>query len=292
MNISGKSDVTCEILSSLVDFSAEWLYWRTPEGQILYVSPAGSAITGYSIEELSAFPEMCITIIHPDDLERWVNHIHEADFLGEPKPIEFRIITKQGKTIWISHNCRPIYGKDGVFLGISGSNRDITERKLTEDRLRHLSTHDDLTGLFNRAYFETELERLGGGRQFPVSVVMLDVDGLKEVNDKHGHATGDILLQKTAKVLMEVFRAEDVVARVGGDEFAILLTHADNRLVDELLQRIIHSQETVNCSDSECPLSLSLGAATVQNGEKLKDALKLADQRMYQDKFRKKHRLA
>lgn len=278
------------LFQRLADFSVDWTYWRTPEGEMRYVSPAGSEITGYSIKELSAFPEICSSIIHPDDRELWRSHVHEADVQGNPRPVEFRIVTRHGDIRWISHICRPIYDDDGMFLGISCSNRDITERKRADEQLRFLSTHDELTGLFNRAYFETELERLAGGRQFPVSVVMTDVDGLKEVNDHHGHAAGDRLLRQAATVLLDAFRAEDVVARIGGDEFAILLPGADSRIVGELLKRISISQEAINCSGVDCPVSLSLGAATVQNGEELLHALKLADQRMYQHKFSKKHR--
>lgn len=292
MNKPWKLQVNCDILRNLVDFSAEWLYWRTPDGKILYVSPAASEITGYSIEELSAFPETCITIIHPDDLEIWVNHIHEADILGKPRPIDFRIVSKQGKTLWISHNCRPIYDKDGVFLGISGSNRDITEHKRVEEKLQYLGTHDELTGLFNRAYFEVELERLAGGRHFPVSVVMADVDGLKKVNDLHGHAAGDRMLRQAATVLLETFRAEDVVARIGGDEFAVLLPLTDRHIVAELLKRIASSQEVVNCSGSDCVVSLSLGSATVRKGESLTKAIHRADMQMYQHKFSRKQRLS
>lgn len=279
-----------DMFQRLTDFSADWTYWRTPEGEMRYVSPAGSEITGYSIEELSAFPETCIAIIHPDDRQLWRSHVHEADAQGKPRPIEFRIVAREGGIRWISHLCRPIYDDDGVFLGISGSNRDITERKQAEEQLRFLSTHDELTGLFNRAYFEAELERLAGGRQFPVSVVMADVDGLKAVNDNQGHGAGDRLLRQAATVMLEAFRAEDVVARIGGDEFAVLLPGADSRIVGELLKRIAISQEAVNCSGGDCPVSLSLGTATARNGEGLLPALNLADQRMYQDKFNKKHR--
>lgn len=274
----------------LTDFSADWTYWRTPEGEMRYISPAGSEITGYSIEELSVFPDKCISIIHPDDRELWRNHVHEADREGRPKPIEFRIITRAGGIRWISHLCRPVYDDNGVFLGISGSNRDITERVTAEERLRFLGTHDELTGLFNRAYLEAEIERLAGGRRFPVSVVMADVDGLKAVNDNRGHGTGDRLLQQAAKVLLEAFRVEDVVARIGGDEFVVLLPGADSATVEGLLERITASQETANCSGIDCPVSLSLGAATVLSGDGLRKALKLADKRMYENKFSKKHR--
>jgi diguanylate cyclase (GGDEF)-like protein/PAS domain S-box-containing protein len=279
-----------EMFRRLTDFSAEWLYWRTPEGEMRYVSPASEEITGYSIEELSKFPETCEAMIHPDDRALWFEHIHEADTEGKVKPIEFRILTKQGEIRWISHLCRPIYDKNGEFMGISGSNRDITVTKLAEERLRYLGTHDNLTGLYNRAYFEAEVERLARGRQFPIGVVMADVDGLKEVNDKFGHVAGDQLLQQAAKVLLDTFRAEDVIARVGGDEFAILLPGANADEVNEILKRVRASQEIFKCANHKCTLSLSLGFATARTGKGLLKAFKIADERMYQEKFNRKHR--
>ncbi|HEY5975284.1 MAG TPA: sensor domain-containing diguanylate cyclase, partial [Geobacteraceae bacterium] len=163
--------------------------------------------------------------------------------------------------------------------------RDITERKQTEEKLRFISTHDSLTGLYNRAYFELELDRLDRSRQFPVSVVMVDVDGLKKVNDTKGHAAGDQLLQQAAKVLSSVFRAEDMVARIGGDEFVVLLPGSDAAAVDNALQRIrlTIAENCISCNDDG--VSLSLGAATATEAGGLLQAIKQADQRMYQDKL-------
>ncbi|ABQ27615.1 diguanylate cyclase domain-containing protein [Geotalea uraniireducens] len=274
----------------LADSSAEWLYWRTPEGKMRYISPAAEHITGFSVEELSHFPETCDAIIHSDDHELWRLHVREVDRGGASSPIEFRIVTKQGEMRWISHICRPIHDNSGTFLGISGSNRDITERKQAEEQLRYLSTHDNLTGLYNRAYFDAELGRLAGGREFPISVVMADVDGLKEVNDRHGHAVGDRLLQEAAKVLLAAFRSDDVVARIGGDEFAVLLPGADSAMVKDILKRVESCQAGVNRANSVFRLSLSLGTATAETGESLGEVLKLADERMYREKFGRKGR--
>jgi diguanylate cyclase (GGDEF)-like protein/PAS domain S-box-containing protein len=271
----------------LTDFSAEWLYWRTPEREMRYISPAAADITGYSIDELSSFPNICEAIIHPDDRELWRSHVHEADEEGKPIPIEFRIFTKEGTTRWISHTCGPMYDEKGVFIGISGSNRDVTERKLAEEQLRFVSTHDSLTGVYNRAYFDAEMKRFARGRQFPVSVVMADVDGLKGVNDRQGHAAGDRLLQDAAKVLTEAFRAEDVVARVGGDEFAVLLPAAHSAIVGKILNRLHATQGRI---DPKHKVELSLGAATAEEGQDLVEAFHLADRRMYQEKMNKKAR--
>lgn len=274
----------------LTDFSAEWLYWRTPEGKMRYISTSAEEISGYSVQELSKFPDICEAIIHPDDRTLWREHVHHADRGGKLKPIEFRIVTKQGEIRWVSHLCRPIFGRNGEFLGVSGSNRDISAFKLVEERLRFLSTHDNLTGLYNRAYFDEELVRLARGRTFPVGVVMADVDGLKEVNDSFGHTAGDRLLQQAAHVLLDTFRAEDVVARIGGDEFVVLVPGANETELQEMLARIKITNQSFRCENHECTLSLSLGYATALTGNGLLKAFKLADDRMYLEKSGRKHR--
>lgn len=171
--------------------------------------------------------------------------------------------------------------------GLVGTILDITERKQTEERLRYMSTHDPLTGLYNRAYFQEEMERLEQGRQFPVSVVVFDVDRLKFVNDSQGHAAGDELLIRAALVLKGAFRAEDVVARIGGDEFAVLLPSADADVVQEALRRVVGKIEQGQTENHPVALSISFGAATASKGDRLEETLRLADHRMYENKFKK-----
>ncbi len=176
---------------------------------------------------------------------------------------------------------------DNSLGGLVGTILDITERKQTEEKLRYMSTHDALTGLYNRAYFKEEMERLEQGRQFPVSIVVADVDRLKNVNDTLGHAAGDELIIRAALLLKGAFRAEDVVARIGGDEFAVLLPSADTVAVDEALHRLAARLKSYNESNVEAALSMSLGAATAVKGDRLEETLRLADKRMYHDKSTK-----
>lgn len=163
---------------------------------------------------------------------------------------------------------------------------DITERKHAEEELRELSIHDVLTGLYNHGFFLGELARLQRGREFPVSIVMVDVDHLKQINDEHGHAAGDELLKHVAKVLMSAFRAEDVVARIGGDEFAILLPATDAPAADVSLQRVRDVIRENNGGEIGMPIRISMGVSTADKAERLTVALKEADANMYREKRR------
>jgi two-component system cell cycle response regulator len=158
------------------------------------------------------------------------------------------------------------------------------------ENLVHLSTHDALTGLFNRACFDAEFERLSNGREFPVSIVMVDINGLKEVNDFQGHSAGDQLIRKTADTLRTAVRAGDIVTRIGGDEFAIILPRTTADTAQEILSRIRSCAQTEEYTGQE--LYLAVGAATALDRENMHHALKEADRRMYRDKAEFKRRMA
>ncbi|MFV1949604.1 MAG: diguanylate cyclase domain-containing protein, partial [Anaerolineales bacterium] len=184
-------------------------------------------------------------------------------------------------------------GYENTWERVHISIIDITERKETEEKLRFMSFHDALTGLYNRAYFEEELARLDGGRQYPVSIIAGDLDGLKQINDQLGHDAGDRAIKAAAKVLgLNTFRKEDVVARIGGDEFIVILPSVDLDQNPAIYDRINDGLDQFNNSDLDDdlyrPISLSLGYAVVQEGESLKDGYKSADKAMYISKSKKK----
>lgn len=161
---------------------------------------------------------------------------------------------------------------------------DITERKKADEALKHLSTHDALTGLYNRGFFLEEMARLERGRKFPVSIVMADVDYLKETNDQEGHAAGDALLKRVAQVLTAAFRAEDVIARIGGDEFAVLLPASDAASAKVSLQRVRHVIQKNNAAHPGTPIHISLGMSTAVDPAPLSHVLSEADANMYREK--------
>ena len=164
---------------------------------------------------------------------------------------------------------------------------DVTERKRTLDKLAYLSSHDSLTGLYNRQYYEEELARLERSRKYPLSVIMVDVNHLKAVNDSKGHAAGDEMLQETATVLTAAFRGDDVIARIGGDEFAILLPSTDAPIAQAAVDRIRKKIWEYNSRKRDLPLSLAIGTTTASKSGQLKEALRGADAQMYLDKRKK-----
>ena len=175
-------------------------------------------------------------------------------------------------------------GSEATLEHVLVSVEDITARKKAEDYLKYLGTHDALTRLYNRAYFEEEVARLARGRQFPVSIIAADLDGLKLVNDNRGHAEGDKLIRRAAEVLQASVRAEDVVTRVGGDEFAVILPGASAAVSAQALKRILHLVDLNNSYIGPPILSFSLGNATGDTGPGLPQAMREADDRMYVEK--------
>ncbi len=194
--------------------------------------------------------------------------------------------TKNGEKIYVEINAFPIKIDSGQ-IGIFSIYQDIRKRKQEEEKIKYLSFHDELSALYNRRYFENEIKRINNSRYLPISIIIGDIDNLKYINDNYGHKIGDEYIKKAAEVFKLVCREGDIISRIGGDEFAILLAETPGRVAEKICIccKNVCLQTTKTASLPE-PLQISLGSATMNlKNENLNDIFNKADQKMYKNKY-------
>ena len=213
-----------ELLSNLVESSDDAILTKDRDGKITSWNAGAETLYGYSAAEALGRP---VSILEPPELSGTQDEITRKVFAGESVDrIETERVRNDGRRITVSLTVSPVRDASGRVVLASIIARDVTERKRYEARLRYLADHDQLTGLINRRRFEEDLKRelARAGRHHSLGAVLsIDIDNLKSINDSAGHSAGDTVLVEVARVLKARFRAADVVARVGGDEFSVLL---------------------------------------------------------------------
>src|SRR6056297_1515648 len=161
--------------------------------------------------------------------------------------------------------------------------RDITERKKEEEKIKYLSFHDQLTGLYNRRYFEDTIARLDRSRRLPVGVITADIDNLKQINDLYGHSIGDEYIKETSKVINSSVREGDIVSRIGGDEFTVILPEIDKEDLKQIVNRIKSHIDNIDIENFE--FNVSFGQAIKESYEQnLEDIISQSDHEMYKMK--------
>jgi diguanylate cyclase (GGDEF)-like protein/PAS domain S-box-containing protein len=233
----------------------------------------------YGRQEFEALTlkEIQSKIFKERDFKEIINRIKKKEELK----IETALTDSRGESITVELKVQKIEeANQNLLLFLC---RDISEEKKKEEEIKYLLFHDELTGIYNRRFFEEELQRLDSRRQLPLTIIMIDVNGLKLINDNYGHQIGDLLLQRTAENLKLSVREEDIVARFGGDEFAVLLPQTSAAKAKAIADRIRNQCSQTNIAGQ--PISLGIGyAAKVKVEENINEIFKLADDRMYIDK--------
>jgi len=254
--------------------------------RVLKVNKKFESLFGYKESEL--LNKDLDDFIIPDELIKTARQYTEEVKNGNKITDESIRKTKSGKKIDVYLQGFPIKLVDGQ-IGIYGLYKDITERRKKEKRIEYLSFHDEMTDLYNRRYFENELKRLDSSRKYPIAIVIGDLDGLKTINDNYGHKEGDKYIIKAATILKTTARTEDIVARIGGDEFAVVLPTTNQNEAEKFCQRIYSNIEKFNNSTSfKNPLSISLGYEVMDDSsQNLNEIFNKADQKMYINKGRK-----
>jgi diguanylate cyclase (GGDEF)-like protein/PAS domain S-box-containing protein len=295
LNITERKEMESAIQASeekyrlLTEFTSDIIWvMNLEQNRYTYISPSVFAMTGYTPEEVLAgaitdilTPESAI--LAKDALEK-----HAQEFRANPDSLrsyilEIRQKCKNGDVIWVEASSKYRFNSAGE-IEIVGVSRNIEERKKAEREVLYLSYHDQLTGLYNRRFYEEELRRMNFQRNLPVTMVIADVNGLKMTNDAFGHLAGDELLKKFTAALNGELRAEDVAARIGGDEFVLLLPKTDADGAEHLVKRIRERIRNATCDHAI--LSVSFGWATKQTVEEDFEALFIqAEDNMYHTKL-------
>lgn len=259
-----------ELLRELVQNLQEAIYITSADGEILDANPSMLEMLGAAaLEELRG--RNIAEFVDPE-LWRWKKDLLERESYVRDFELKIRRADDQVRTVLdTAYRWKDPQSGDTFYHGMLV---DITERKELENELREQSVRDPLTGCFNRRYlsmFETASDDLPGGW----GCIVIDVDHFKKYNDEHGHQAGDEVLVRISRFLMRQTRAEEAVIRMGGDEFLILLGHADQNHTDAAAKRI------ENAAAKEVIAPFSMGWASRTGKEKLEKTIGRADDKLY-----------
>jgi diguanylate cyclase (GGDEF)-like protein/PAS domain S-box-containing protein len=276
----------------MIEHSSDILTLMRTDGTVIYESPSIQRAFGYPPSELAG--KNVFDYVHPDDkaaVEQMLRQSRNDSVLGAKT--EFRFRASDGSWRYLEAiGSTAVDREDGLIAVVN--SRDVTDRVEFERQLISLSIEDPLTGLFNRRGFVTlgtQQIKLAKRNAQELCLLFADVDGLKAVNDRLGHAEGDRALVEVARTLRGTFREPDILARIGGDEFAVLAIGASQANMPAMIQRL-RNNLAVAAKDKRYPFSLSFGVVHFDRDNPCGvDALiARADVMMYQDKLRKKAR--
>ncbi|TVO70453.1 sensor domain-containing diguanylate cyclase [Sedimenticola selenatireducens] len=286
-----KTEETLQKLSLAVTHSPVLTVITDPDGVIEYVSPIVEKITGYTAEEVIGntprlFKSGRTDIAVYESL--WQAIKNKQSWQGE---IENR--RKDGRCYWEHISIAPVLNDNNELIAFVGSSTDITERKHLEQKLQELASTDPLTGIYNRRHFLAEIEtHLEYSKRYksPLSLLIIDIDNFKSINDEGGHALGDAVIQQFTQVCEQTIRNVDLLGRLGGDEFAILMPETDRNEALVLAERIKEevSQFELQYESHTLHITVSIGLSTFRKDpiqdDTVESLMARADEGLYQAK--------
>lgn len=281
-----REDELEEVISILNSF---WEHSPSPigildkRGKIIRVSKSVTGLLGYPAAGLEG--QYLTKVFPPLIAYTLIRRIRKLQNRLEPLYFSDEVVLWDGSRRHYDSWVFPVLNskEDSTLVGIVAL--DVTGRKRKEDRFKYLSQHDALTGLHNRAFFEEQLNIINNSNHYPLTFISLDADCLKLVNDTMGHDQGDLLLKNLAGIVKSSLREKDILARVGGDEFIVILLQTGREEAQKIAARVDYNINSYNQENPSLPISVSMGLYTVDEpGDSLEEVLKKTDELMYQNK--------
>jgi PAS domain S-box/diguanylate cyclase (GGDEF) domain len=277
-----------DIISKVIDNSRDVLYRYSVVGKkLLYLSKSAFQLFGYMPEEIISDFRIFLKSIHPEDAKKL--HARTVKSFDFSKPVVTRLRHRDGYYVCIEDCMTPYYDENGTLLYIDGACRDITKKVEFEKRLHYLTFHDALTGLYNRNYFEEEFNRLNSEVDIPIALILCDLDNLKIVNDSLGHDNGDQMIIHVGKLLASLVDCDGFAARIGGDEFVIILKNMTFFDLKQLIVMLTNEISEYNKCLVDYSINMSIGSAYNEHSlNNMKRLFKMADTQMYLNKSARK----
>nr|WP_319472954.1 sensor domain-containing diguanylate cyclase [uncultured Sphaerochaeta sp.] len=279
----------------LIVESSPNMIWRSNlSTECDYFNKTWLDFTGHTLEEEYGFG--WASGVHPDDFDRCVKIYLDNFKLQKPFEMDYRLKRYDGQYRWINDRGVPFYDKDAVFIGFIGSCMDVTE-KIEGQRLKEMAQNDALCQTYNRQYSHQlllEVFNHADKNDLPLSILMMDIDGFKTVNDRYGHGAGDTVLTKVAAVAKKELREDDILGRYGGDEFLIGLgsTNLESALViAKRIRTAIEKTEIMLTETTTLKVSVSIGVKCFQGEATLDELINNADKKLYEAKSEGKNRV-
>jgi len=279
-----------EQFRAIADLAQEFTYFRRIDGRYEYVSPACQTMTGYTTDEFYTTPNLMDLLIHPDDRERWADHVHTINDGGDPESFDLRLLARDNRVVWFNHICAPVYDDKGRQVGVRSTNLDITRRKEDEAHIERMAYYDPLTDLPNRRSLVRHIQShinnpVTAKREF--ALLFLDLNRFKNINDSLGHSFGDRLLKLIAERLQSACSNGCLVSRFGGDEFVILLMGIRSKeAASEMARRLLYViEQPLEVDGVDLHVSASVGITFYpEDGDDEETLIRNADVAMYKTK--------